>query len=121
MRSSSSRNVYRHIEEGTAARPGPALIGCPRDRRAGDRHDHHAGPPSMAPDRPSSAGLTGALFPRGSPSPWPARLIISGIVAITLSPMMCSLLLTKEMVAGSLRPPGRPRLLRGWRAGMAVA
>ena len=35
-----------------------------------------------------------------SPSPWPAAVIISGIVAVTLSPMMCSLLLTTEMSQG---------------------
>src|SRR5204863_1097831 len=44
-------------------------------------------------------GLTGALF-REFAFTLAGSVIISGIVAVTLSPMMCSLLLTREMSEG---------------------
>ena len=44
-------------------------------------------------------GLTGALF-REFAFTLASAVIISGIVALTLSPMMCSVLLTRDMTAG---------------------
>jgi multidrug efflux pump len=89
-------NVYRHIEEG---RPPvqAALIGA-REILG----------PVIAMTITLAAvyapigflgGLTGALF-REFAFTLAGSVIISGIVAITLSPMMCSLLLTKEMSQG---------------------
>ena len=57
------------------------------------------------------AGLTGALF-REFAFTLAGAVIISGIVAVTLSPMMCSMLLTREMSQGLVCPAGRPVLLR---------
>jgi multidrug efflux pump len=89
-------NVYRHIEEG---RPPvqAALIGA-----------REIVGPVIAMTITLAAvyapigflgGLTGALF-REFAFTLAGSVIISGIVAITLSPMMCSLLLTKEMSQG---------------------
>ena len=44
-------------------------------------------------------GVTGALF-REFAFTLAGAVIISGIVAVTLSPMMCSLLLSREMLHG---------------------
>ena len=65
-------------------------------------------------------GLTGALF-REFAFTLAGAVIISGIVALTLSPMMCSLLLTARDVAGPLRPrwstaPSRARDALVWPA-----
>jgi multidrug efflux pump len=89
-------NVYRHIEEG---RPPvqAALIGA-----------REIVGPVIAMTITLAAvyapigflgGLTGALF-REFAFTLAGSVIISGVVAITLSPMMCSLLLTKEMSQG---------------------
>ena len=60
-------------------------------------------------------GVTGTLF-REFAFTLAGAVIISGIVAVTLSPMMCSLLLTPRDDAGPLRAADRPRLLapRRW-------
>src|SRR6185437_13343622 len=87
---------YRHIEEGKSP-PQAALIGA-----------REIAGPVIAMTITLAAvyapigflgGLTGALF-REFAFTLAGSVIISGIVAITLSPMMCSLLLTKEMSQG---------------------
>ena len=59
-------------------------------------------------------GLTGSLF-REFAFTLAGAVIISGVVALTLSPMMCSLIL-KGTARRALRRPGRPHLHRvtGW-------
>src|SRR5947209_3873626 len=89
-------NVYRHIEEGRTPAQA-ALIGA----------REIAGPViSMtlilaAVYTPIGflGGVTGALF-REFAFTLAGAVIISGVVAVTLSPMMCSLLLSREMLRG---------------------
>ena len=101
-------NVYRHIEEGRSP-PQAALIGA-----------REIVGPVIAMTLTLAAvyapigflgGVTGTLF-REFAFTLAGAVIISGIVALTLSPMMCSLLLTRDDVARPLRAPDRPRLLR---------
>ncbi|HEU0216992.1 MAG TPA: multidrug efflux RND transporter permease subunit [Stellaceae bacterium] len=82
-------NVYRHIEEGRSA-PQAALIGA-----------REIAGPVIAMTLTLAAvyapigflgGVTGALF-REFAFTLAGSVIISGVVAVTLSPMMCSLLL----------------------------
>jgi multidrug efflux pump len=89
-------NVYRHIEEGRTPVQA-ALIGA-----------REIVGPVIAMTITLAAvyapigfltGLTGALF-REFAFTLAGAVIISGLVAITLSPMMCSLLLTREMTEG---------------------
>src|SRR6266404_2227528 len=89
-------NVYRHIEEGKPPVQA-ALIGA-----------REIVGPVIAMTITLAAvyapigflgGLTGALF-REFAFTLAGSVIISGVVAITLSPMMCSLLLTREMSQG---------------------
>src|SRR5204863_3597307 len=89
-------NVYRHIEDGRTPVQS-ALIGA-----------REIVGPIVAMTITLAAvyapigflgGLTGALF-REFAFTLAGAVIISGIVALTLSPMMCSLLLTREMSAG---------------------
>lgn len=89
-------NVYRHIEEGRTPFQA-ALIGA-----------REIAGPVIAMTITLAAvyapigfltGLTGALF-REFAFTLAGSVIISGVVAVTLSPMMCSLLLTKEMAEG---------------------
>jgi multidrug efflux pump len=84
-------NVYRHIEEGKSA-PQAALIGA-----------REIAGPVIAMTLTLAAvytpigflgGVTGTLF-REFAFTLAGAVIISGIVAVTLSPMMCSLLLTR--------------------------
>ncbi len=100
-------NVYRHIEEGKSA-PQAALIGA-----------REIAGPIIAMTLTLAAvytpigflgGVTGTLF-REFAFTLAGAVIISGIVAVTLSPMMCSMLLSAHLVAGALRAPDRPRLL----------
>src|SRR5690349_16874655 len=89
-------NVYRHIEEGRSA-PQAALIGA-----------REIAGPIIAMTLTLAAvytpigflsGVTGTLF-REFAFTLAGAVIISGIVAVTLSPMMCSLLLRREMTQG---------------------
>ncbi len=89
-------NIYRHIEEGKTSIEA-AVIGA----------REIVGPviamtiTLAAVYAPIGflAGLTGALF-REFAFTLAGAVIISGIVAVTLSPMMCSMLLTREMSQG---------------------
>jgi multidrug efflux pump len=89
-------NIYRHIEEGKT--PIEASVIGAREIVG----------PVIAMTITLAAvyapigflsGLTGALF-REFAFTLAGAVVISGIVAITLSPMMCSLLLTREMSQG---------------------
>jgi multidrug efflux pump len=89
-------NVYRHIEHGRTAAQA-ALIGA-----------REIAGPVIAMTLTLAAvyapigflgGVTGALF-REFAFTLAGAVIISGIVAVTLSPMMCSLLLSREMLHG---------------------
>ncbi|MFO1056226.1 MAG: MexW/MexI family multidrug efflux RND transporter permease subunit [Dongiaceae bacterium] len=91
-------NVYRHIEDGKS--PVQAAIIGAREIVG----------PVIAMTITLAAvyapigflsGLTGALF-REFAFTLAGAVVISGIVALTLSPMMCSLLLTREMTHGRL-------------------
>jgi multidrug efflux pump len=89
-------NIYRHIEEGKTPIEA-AVIGA----------REIVGPviamtiTLAAVYAPIGflAGLTGALF-REFAFTLAGAVVISGIVAVTLSPMMCSMLLTREMSQG---------------------
>ena len=89
-------NVYRHIEQGRTPAQA-ALIGA-----------REIASPVISMTLTLAAvyapigflgGVTGALF-REFAFTLAGSVIISGIVAVTLSPMMCSLLLTREMLHG---------------------
>jgi multidrug efflux pump len=89
-------NVYRHIEQGRTPAQA-ALIGA-----------REIAGPVIAMTLTLAAvyapigflgGVTGALF-REFAFTLAGAVIISGIVAVTLSPMMCSLLLSREMLHG---------------------
>ena len=89
-------NVYRHIEAGKTA-PQAALIGA-----------REIAGPIIAMTLTLAAvytpigflgGVTGALF-REFAFTLAGAVIISGIVAVTLSPMMCSLLLSRTSAQG---------------------
>src|SRR5437588_8228127 len=89
-------NVYRHIEEGRSA-PQAALIGA-----------REIAGPIIAMTLTLAAvytpigflgGVTGTLF-REFAFTLAGAVIISGIVAVTLSPMMCSLLLSRDSAQG---------------------
>jgi multidrug efflux pump len=89
-------NVYRHIEQGRS-RAQAALIGA-----------REIASPVISMTLTLAAvyapigflgGVTGALF-REFAFTLAGAVIISGIVAVTLSPMMCSLLLSREMLHG---------------------
>ena len=89
-------NVYRHIEQGRTPAQA-ALIGA-----------REIASPVISMTLTLAAvyapigflgGVTGALF-REFAFTLAGAVIISGIVAVTLSPMMCSLLLSREMLHG---------------------
>jgi multidrug efflux pump len=89
-------NVYRHIEEGRTPAQA-ALVGA-----------REIAGPVIAMTLTLAAvyapigflgGVTGALF-REFAFTLAGSVIISGIVAVTLSPMMCSLFLSREMLDG---------------------
>src|SRR5579862_6688494 len=91
-------NIYRHIEEGKSA-PQAALIGA-----------REIAGPVIAMTLTLAAvyapigflgGVTGTLF-REFAFTLAGAVIISGIVAVTLSPMMCSILLTRTSSQGRL-------------------
>src|SRR5438876_5417023 len=89
-------NVYRHIEAGKSPAQA-ALIGA----------REIAGPVISMTSTLAAVyaaigflgGVTGALF-REFAFPLADTVIISGVVAVTLSPIMCSLLLSREMLHG---------------------
>ncbi|HLY46190.1 MAG TPA: multidrug efflux RND transporter permease subunit [Stellaceae bacterium] len=89
-------NIYRHIEEGKSA-PQAALIGA-----------REIAGPVIAMTLTLAAvyapigflgGVTGTLF-REFAFTLAGAVIISGVVAVTLSPMMCSLLLSRTSAQG---------------------
>src|SRR4029079_14066142 len=89
-------NIYRHLEEGKSA-PQAALIGA-----------REIAGPVIAMTLTLAAvyapigflgGVTGTLF-REFAFTLAGSVVISGIVAVTLSPMMCSLLLRREATQG---------------------
>jgi multidrug efflux pump len=89
-------NVYRHIEQGRTPAQA-ALIGA-----------REIASPVISMTLTLAAvyapigflgGVTGALF-REFAFTLAGAVIISGVVAVTLSPMMCSLLLSREMLQG---------------------
>jgi multidrug efflux pump len=89
-------NVYRHIEQGRTP-PQAALIGA--REIAGPVISMTLTLAAVYAPIGFLGGITGTLF-REFAFTLAGAVIISGIVAVTLSPMMCSLLLTREMSAG---------------------
>jgi multidrug efflux pump len=89
-------NVYRHIEQGRTP-PQAALIGA--REIAGPVISMTLTLAAVYAPIGFLGGVTGALF-REFAFTLAGAVIISGIVAVTLSPMMCSLLLTREMSEG---------------------
>ncbi len=82
-------NVYRHIENGERAVPGGADRHA-RDRLRHHRHDAHAGRGLRAGGL--TPGRTGRLFIEFALA-LAGAVLVSGFVALTLTPMMCSRLL----------------------------
>src|SRR5436309_4890285 len=91
-------NVYRHIEEGRTP-PQAALIGA--REIAGPVISMTLTLAAVYTPIGFLGGVTGALF-REFAFTLAGAVIISGVVAVTLSPMMCSLLLSREMLRGHL-------------------
>src|SRR6266700_3400841 len=89
-------NVYRHIEEGKSA-PQAALIGA--REIAGPVISMTLTLAAVYTPIGFLGGVTGTLF-REFAFTLAGAVIISGIVAVTLSPMMCSLLLTRTSAQG---------------------
>ena len=99
-------NVHRHIEEGLTPLQA-SLVGA-----------REIAGPVIAMTITLAAvyapigfltGLTGSLF-REFAFTLAGAVIISGVVALTLSPMMCSLILQGARLAGPVRQPDRPGL-----------
>ena len=89
-------NVYRHIEEGRTPAQA-ALIGA--REIAGPVISMTLTLAAVYAPIGFLGGVTGALF-REFAFTLAGAVIISGVVAVTLSPMMCSLLLSREMLHG---------------------
>src|SRR6266702_2454882 len=89
-------NVYRHIESGKSA-PQAALIGA--REIAGPVISMTLTLAAVYTPIGFLGGVTGTLF-REFAFTLAGAVIISGIVAVTLSPMMCSLLLTSTSAQG---------------------
>jgi multidrug efflux pump len=89
-------NVYRHIEQGRTPAQA-ALIGA--REIAGPVISMTLTLAAVYAPIGFLGGVTGALF-REFAFTLAGAVIISGIVAVTLSPMMCSLLLKREMLDG---------------------
>jgi multidrug efflux pump len=89
-------NVYRHIEQGRSP-PQAALIGA--REIAGPVISMTLTLAAVYAPIGFLGGVTGALF-REFAFTLAGAVIISGIVAVTLSPMMCSLLLSRQMSEG---------------------
>ena len=89
-------NVYRHIEQGRTPAQA-ALIGA--REIAGPVISMTLTLAAVYAPIGFLGGVTGALF-REFAFTLAGAVIISGVVAVTLSPMMCSMLLTREMSQG---------------------
>jgi multidrug efflux pump len=89
-------NVYRHIEEGRTPAQA-ALIGA--REIAGPVISMTMTLAAVYAPIGFLGGVTGALF-REFAFTLAGAVIISGVVAVTLSPMMCSLLLSRQMLHG---------------------
>ncbi len=89
-------NVYRHIEQGRTPAQA-ALIGA--REIAGPVISMTLTLAAVYAPIGFLGGVTGTLF-REFAFTLAGAVIISGIVAVTLSPMMCSLLLSREMLHG---------------------
>ena len=89
-------NVYRHVEEGKSAAQA-ALIGA--REIAGPVISMTLTLAAVYAPIGFLGGVTGTLF-REFAFTLAGAVIISGVVAVTLSPMMCSLLLRREMTQG---------------------
>ncbi len=89
-------NIYRHIEEGRTPAQA-ALIGA--REIAGPVISMTLTLAAVYAPIGFLGGVTGALF-REFAFTLAGAVIISGVVAVTLSPMMCSLLLSREMLHG---------------------
>jgi multidrug efflux pump len=89
-------NVYRHIEEGRTPAQA-ALIGA--REIAGPVISMTLTLAAVYAPIGFLGGVTGALF-REFAFTLAGAVIISGVVAVTLSPMMCSLLLSRQMLHG---------------------
>src|SRR6266550_1572770 len=89
-------NVYRHIEAGKSPAQA-ALIGA--REIAGPVISMTLTLAAVYAPIGFLGGVTGALF-REFAFTLAGAVIISGVVAVTLSPMMCSLLLSREMLHG---------------------
>src|SRR5437588_3439266 len=89
-------NVYRHIEEGKSP-PQAALIGA--REIAGPVISMTLTLAAVYAPIGFLGGVTGTLF-REFAFTLAGAVIISGVVAVTLSPMMCSLLLSRQMLHG---------------------
>jgi len=92
-------NVYRHIEEGRQPPAQARPDRCSRDRRARVILDDPDLAAVYAPMQVFlGGGVTGALVPPNSLYTGRRGNSFPGVVAVTLSPMMCSLLLSREML-----------------------
>jgi multidrug efflux pump len=89
-------NIYRHIEDGKSA-PQAALIGA--REIAGPVISMTLTLAAVYTPIGFLGGVTGTLF-REFAFTLAGAVIISGIVAVTLSPMMCSLLLSRTSAQG---------------------
>jgi multidrug efflux pump len=89
-------NVYRHIEEGKSP-PQAALIGA--REIAGPVISMTLTLAAVYAPIGFLGGVTGALF-REFAFTLAGAVLISGVVAVTLSPMMCSLLLSRASAQG---------------------
>src|SRR6516162_5819016 len=89
-------NIYRHIEQGRTPAQA-ALIGA--REIAGPVISMTLTLAAVYAPIGFLGGVTGALF-REFAFTLAGAVIISGVVAVTLSPMMCSVLLTREMSQG---------------------
>src|ERR1700751_4232185 len=89
-------NIYRHIEQGRTPAQA-ALIGA--REIAGPVISMTLTLAAVYAPIGFLGGVTGALF-REFAFTLAGAVILSGVVAVTLSPMMCSLLLSREMLHG---------------------
>ena len=87
-------NIYRHIEEGMTPNAA-ALVGAREIALPVIAHDHHARR-GLCADRLRRAGSP-APCSRNSLSRSPGSVVVSGFIALTLSPMMCSRLLRPHL------------------------
>ena len=108
-------NVYRHIEEGKSP-PQAAMIGA--REIAGPVISMTLTLAAVYAPIGFLGGVTGTLF-REFAFTLAGAVIISGIVAVTLSPMMCSLFLKHGAAGGAVSPASSTAASTGWRIGTA--